>query len=90
MVNLTKEATIKKKIDGYLFDEIKVPKTIAESDLFISHPKLKTHLMTKMTCGLKNQLVCLPNLHKTRFHLTKTDEAIADANLAYKRSFYNS
>jgi uncharacterized protein (DUF362 family) len=85
-INLSRDSVVKKKIDGYVFREFNVPKTLIESDLFITLPKLKTHFITKITCGLKNQFGCLPNKDKSKFHEI-LDQAIVDANLFRKPDF---
>jgi uncharacterized protein (DUF362 family) len=81
VVNLAKEVWITKKIDGYLFNSIEVPKLLDDADLIITHPKLKTHSLTQITCGLKNMYGCLRQPKKVRFHRI-IDKVIADVNLA--------
>jgi uncharacterized protein (DUF362 family)/Pyruvate/2-oxoacid:ferredoxin oxidoreductase delta subunit len=38
-------------------------------DLIINIPKLKTHELTLLTCGIKNMFGCVPGLHKVNYHL---------------------
>jgi uncharacterized protein (DUF362 family) len=83
--NLIKEKTVKKKIMGRFFDEIEIPK-ILENSYFITLAKLKTNILTKITCALKNQHGCLPVLRKDRFH-PHIDDVIVDENLAMKPDF---
>ena len=85
-LNLSKDKTVKKLIDGYVFREMEVPKIIEDSDCLITMPKMKTHLLTKITCSLKNQFGCIPYPKKIRFHHV-LDGAIADACLAMKPDF---
>ncbi len=85
-LNLSKDELVKKKIDGLRFKEIKVSKTLAEANYFISLAKLKTHLLTKVTGVLKNQFGAIPYRMKIHFH-DKLDEAIVDANIAMKPDF---
>ncbi len=85
-IDLTKDHVIKKTINGLRFKEINVPRTINEANFFISLAKLKTHLLTKITCTLKNQFGALPYKWKIRFH-NKLDEAIVDANIAMKPDY---
>ncbi len=85
-VNLSDEPVVKKKIDGYLFKEIEVPKIMTETDLLITLPKLKTHYLAKITGGLKNQFGCYPTKDKYKFH-DKLSQAIVDANLMRKPDF---
>lgn len=82
-INLSKDEIIRIRIKGYYFEWLLAPRTLVESDLFISLPKLKTHADCKITCGLKNQFGCIPYKHKAKFH-RKLNDVIADVNLAFK------
>jgi uncharacterized protein (DUF362 family) len=83
-INLAHEKKWEKiEIDGYHFKCIDVPSVIANCDLLITHPKLKTHSMTKISCGLKNIFGCYKERRKVRFHKF-LDEAIVDINLALR------
>jgi uncharacterized protein (DUF362 family) len=62
-----------------LSPEIRIPKTLAEVDLFISVPKLKFHSITALTCALKNQFGCIPIKRKIVFH-KRLHETIALIN----------
>jgi len=81
--NVARDDWIKKTINGMYFKEIMVPKLIQDSDLFITHPKLKTHGGTKISCGLKNQFGLLKPKRKIRYH-SSLDEVIVDTNIAMK------
>jgi len=83
IINLRHEKWVKKSINGYLFKRIDVPVLLENCDLLITHPKLKTHPLTKITCGLKNMFGCLRKKRKVIFHKV-LDEAIVDVNLALK------
>jgi len=85
-VNLTKEKTTKMPIKGRFFQELKVPNIIVDSDYFISMAKLKTCLLTKISCSLKNQFGCIPIPRKVKFH-TNLDDVIVDANLAMRPNY---
>jgi len=89
-VNLTREAraqeTVKKHINGRYFQEVTVPRVIADSDFLITMAKLKTALLTNITCCLKNQFGCLPTPKKSLFH-PNLDDVIADVNLAMKPDY---
>jgi uncharacterized protein (DUF362 family) len=80
-VNLSKDTWSRKNINGLKFHSMKVPDTIAHSDLLISMAKMKTHSLTTISCSLKNQYGCIMFADKIRFH-DFLDEAIVDANLA--------
>jgi len=85
-VNLTREKINRMHIKGRYFQEIKVPNIMATSDYFISMAKLKTALLTKITCSLKNQFGCIPTPRKIKFH-TSLDDAIVDINLGIKPDY---
>jgi uncharacterized protein (DUF362 family) len=85
-VNLADDELLTKRIEGRYFGEMSVPRVIIDSDHFITMPKLKTHLLTKITCCLKNQFGCIPYRRKVKFHRV-LDDAIVDATLAMKPSF---
>jgi len=84
-INLSKQSTIKKKINGRFFKEITIPE-IFENSYFITLAKLKTNMLTKITCCLKNQFGCLPIIEKSIYH-TNIDDVIADVNLAITPNF---
>jgi uncharacterized protein (DUF362 family) len=85
-VNLSKEPTSVVPIKGRHFKAMKVPKIILDADCFISMSKMKTHMLTKITCSLKNQFGCIPVTRKIKFH-PYLDDVIVDANLAMKPDF---
>jgi len=65
--------------DGYCITKFKIPKTVAESDYFISLAKMKTCTLTKISCCLKNQFGCIPYWRKDVYH-SHIDEVIAYVN----------
>jgi len=79
-VNLAKAAWVRKKIDGYILNYIEVPQLFEEADLVVTHPKLKTHSLTQVTCGLKNMFGCFKPTRKVRYHHL-LDRLISDINL---------
>ncbi len=83
VLNLARDKWQEKGIDGLVFKRIDVPKSLEEADLLITHPKLKTHGFTKITCGLKNMFGCFRPKNKVPYHVL-LDEIIADVNLALK------
>ena len=80
-MSISKSDWVRVKIEGMRFKSVHVPKVLTECDLYITHPKLKTHSLTKISCSLKNQFGCLRPKNKVPFH-NHIDEAIVDANLA--------
>ena len=85
-VNLSNNQTSKKQIHGRYFKEMEIPAIIRDADYFISMAKLKTAMLTKITCCLKNQFGCIPYSRKIKWH-TKLDDVIVDANLCMKPDF---
>ncbi len=78
-LNLSKDQTVTKEIPGFNY-KTQVPK-IFENAYFITMPKMKTNILTNMTCCLKNQFGCNPTLNKQQFH-PHLDEVIVAQNLA--------
>jgi uncharacterized protein (DUF362 family) len=85
-VNLSKTETFEKRIHGRFFQEMNVPTLLRDADCFISMAKLKTAMLTKITCCLKNQFGCIPYSRKIKFH-NKLDDVIVDSNLSMKPNF---
>ena len=78
-LNLCKDEASMKQVPGFSY-KLPVPK-IFENSYFITLPKLKTNILTTMTCCLKNQFGCNPMLDKQQFH-PHLDQAIVAENLA--------
>jgi uncharacterized protein (DUF362 family) len=83
--NLSKTEVIKRQINGRFLKEIPVPRVLEDS-YFITLPKLKTHVLTGITCCLKNQFGCLPKVRKITYH-EHLDDVIVDSNLVMKPDF---
>ena len=58
---------------------ITVPRIITESAI-ISAAKLKTHISTGVTLGMKNMFGLLPDKFKSKFHFRGIDKVIVDIN----------
>lgn len=58
-----------KNSQGHLYKKFTVTKRIKDFDVIISVPKLKTHPLTCVTAGVKNNFGFIPGLRKTEFHL---------------------
>jgi uncharacterized protein (DUF362 family) len=65
--------------DGLVLKKIKVAKIATESAI-ISAAKLKTHMSTQVTLGLKNMFGMLTTKFKGRYHLQGMDKVIHDIN----------
>jgi uncharacterized protein (DUF362 family) len=66
--------------EGKVLNEIKVAKIATESAI-VSAAKLKTHIGTKVTLGMKNMFGMLTTKWKGKFHLRGMDKVIHDINL---------
>jgi uncharacterized protein (DUF362 family)/Pyruvate/2-oxoacid:ferredoxin oxidoreductase delta subunit len=64
MVNISKGAKLF-EIGGY---QVPISKFFTEADVFISVPKLKTHVLAGMTCCMKNSFGLIPGNFKSRMH----------------------
>lgn len=62
-----------RKTDGRLVREFNLLTPVLESDFIIDLPKLKTHVMTGLTCAVKNLFGCIPGLQKAEFHMRFPD-----------------
>jgi uncharacterized protein (DUF362 family) len=69
--------------DHETLDSIKVPRIVTESAL-ISAAKLKTHMSTKVTLGMKNMFGLLPDKFKGKYHLKGINKVIVDINSVLK------
>ena len=64
IVNISNRATLF-QIGGF---EVPISRSFLEADIFISVPKLKTHVIAGMTCCLKNSFGLIPGNAKSRMH----------------------
>lgn len=53
---------------GVVYKQFVVADAVLEADGVVSLPKMKTHGLTRMTGAVKNQLGCVPGLHKNQWH----------------------
>ena len=80
-INLSKSSGSTIIKEGVLKGQI-IPDIFNDS-YFISLAKLKTHMLTKISCVLKNQFGCIPFPQKIRYHKF-LDEAIVEANKYFR------
>lgn len=74
------------KIDipnGEALKSITVPRVVKESAI-ISAAKLKTHMATKVTLGMKNMFGLLPDKFKGKYHAKGISKVIVDINSVLK------
>jgi uncharacterized protein (DUF362 family) len=75
---------IKLKIpDGETLNDITVPRLVTESAI-ISAAKLKTHIATTVTLGMKNMFGLLPDKFKAKYHARGISSVIVDINTVLK------
>ncbi len=65
--------------DGEALKSITVPRLVTESAV-ISAAKLKTHLDTDVTLGMKNMFGLLPDKFKGKYHLKGISKVVVDIN----------
>ncbi len=61
-----------------IFDPILVAKAVLESDVFINLPKMKTHILTQVSLGIKNLLGIIPDSQRLIFHRADINAKIVD------------
>jgi len=69
--------------DGETLQSIEVPRIVTESAI-ISAAKLKTHMSTKVTLGMKNMFGLLPDKFKGKYHAKGISKVIVDINSVLK------
>jgi len=69
--------------DGEALKSITVPRLVTESAV-ISAAKLKTHVDTGVTLGMKNMFGLLPDKFKGKYHLKGISKVIVDINTVLK------
>ena len=69
--------------NGETLGNITVPRLVTESAI-ISAAKLKTHMSTKVTLGMKNMFGLLPDKLKFRYHTKGINKVIVDINSVLK------
>ncbi len=77
-VSLGKDKYQKIRNNGYAIKVLDVPQTLLDADCIITIPVLKTHMITGITCSIKNQWGCIHELrHNYHLHI---DKALFDVN----------
>ncbi len=84
-INLSKQPTKRITTNGNIFKYLEVPEILTKVDSIISAPVLKTHLIPKMTCALKNQWGCIPTFRQQLHHVI--NDAIPEINKGLKINF---
>ena len=71
--------------NGECLKNITVPRIVTESAI-ISAAKLKTHMATKVTLGMKNMFGLLPDKFKAKYHAKGISKVVVDINTVIKPS----
>jgi len=87
-VNLSEDKLIKTKVNGKIFKELEIPKTLLDADCIVNIPVAKTHCLTSLTCCLKNHWGMVPRGVRHNYHLV-ADQCIADINHFFKKTTFN-
>ncbi len=66
-----------------LLQRERVSKEIVNSDVIISVPAMKTHMMTSVTLGMKNMYGTFPEIDKAKYHKLGINEVIYWVNRAF-------
>jgi uncharacterized protein (DUF362 family) len=75
---------VKIKIPDYeTLKDVTVPRIVTESAI-ISAAKMKTHMATKVTLGMKNMFGLLPDKFKAKYHAKGISKVIVDINSVLK------
>jgi uncharacterized protein (DUF362 family)/ferredoxin len=65
LVNLEKTGSVRVNANGRSFN---VARAVLDADAIINVPKLKTHVLTVLTCAVKNMYGAIPGYQKTNLH----------------------
>jgi uncharacterized protein (DUF362 family) len=75
------ETVVMKNPDAYVFKEIELPKPIFEYDVLLNLPKMKTHMHTGVTLGMKNMQGVILDHQRMLFHREDIHHKIVDTIL---------
>lgn len=68
LVNLKEDGFVERTCNGHFLDKVYLAVSALDADVIINLPKLKTHSLTVLTCGVKNMYGVIPAGLRTRFH----------------------
>ncbi|OGC47090.1 MAG: hypothetical protein A3A94_03535 [Candidatus Portnoybacteria bacterium RIFCSPLOWO2_01_FULL_43_11] len=80
-IDLRRSKTFFKKTPSPIFKKIELPEILKEVHKIINVPKLKTHMLTGFSCGLKNLIGLLPLKERRKMHLFGLARSIVELNL---------
>lgn len=79
LVDLNRQPTVTLEVaDGRVLKRIEVAKTVLESDFIVDVAKLKTHILTLVSLGMKNMKGVLPYRGKKVMHFLGLEHGIVD------------
>lgn len=91
LVDLDRDETVDVPVsNGTVLKKIRLCKTAYESDVIISVPTMKTHILTQVTLGLKNMKGILPDAMKKRMHRIGAKKKVRDFELDHAIADLNS
>lgn len=67
-----------------IMPKVKISRPALEADVVINIPVLKNHILTLLTCAMKNLKGVLPLSMKKQFHFRGLDGAIVDLNQVFR------
>ncbi len=82
LVNLSRDDKVTMHVPDSLsgIEGIEMPGTLADSDVVVSIPVLKTHILTTMTGALKNTFGLIPEKRKVIYHSKGLNKVLVDLN----------
>ena len=91
LINLDQDDIVEIPVpNGTVLKKITIFKTAYESDVIISVPTMKTHILTQVTLGLKNMKGILPDSMKKRMHRIGAKKKVRDFELDHAIADLNS
>ncbi len=79
LIDLNKEPTVRVGVpDGLVTKELYINKKVLDVDFVVDIAKLKTHILTLVTLGMKNMKGVLPHKEKRRLHFIGLERGIVD------------
>ena len=83
VLNLSKGESVEVDVGYGPYGRLRVSKALLDGSFIVNLAKLKTHIITYITCSLKNVFGALYHWRKIDYH-RRLDEAIVAANLAVR------
>jgi len=68
LVNLRDAGFVETICNGHFLKKVYLSKDVLDADVIINLPKLKTHSLCILTCGIKNLYGIIPQGHRSKYH----------------------